>query len=75
MKNRLAMLCAPLIAATLTGCGTIDGSGGPTISASIGYGGINGSISWTPKPKPLTLEESGSAFNTLTGKSPVSAKP
>jgi len=75
MKRHLAMLCMLPIAGTLTGCGTTGESGGPTVSVSFGYGGINASASWTPRPKPApTLEEAG-AFNSLTGKSPVPAAP
>lgn len=71
MKHTLLMLCVLPIASILSGC-----AGGPTVSVALGYGGVQGNISWTPKPKPApTLEEAGTAFRPLTGKSPVSAAP
>jgi hypothetical protein len=71
MKHTLLMLCVLPIAAILSGC-----AGGPTVSVALGYGGVQGNISWTPPPKPSpTLDEAGAAFRTLTGKSPISAAP
>lgn len=72
MKNKPLMLCAVLIAGTLTGCGS---TGGPTVSVAFGYAGIQGSVTWTPKPKPADLQEAGETINTLSGKAPVPAAP
>lgn len=71
MKNKLLMLCAVLSAGILTGCGA---TGGPFISIGLGYEGFQGSVTWTPKPKPApTLAEAAAALNALSGKDPVPA--